>query len=118
LRTQTYSARWPDLARVLDQPSNQTAPPEGLWEAIEALAPFVDDRGRLFFSPSGISTCQTDAEGASVELAGLPETGCYHWKQLALLQGIASKLDLTTYPKPCGFSGGMLRGAIVGIRLA
>lgn len=116
LRTQTYTTEWPDLTRVLDRPSDPQPLPTGFYEALETLLPFVDDVERVFVQPTGLTTSQTEGEGASVEMEGLPDTGIYNIKQLQLLQGVASKIDLQAYPAPCAFYGDSLRGAIVGLR--
>lgn len=116
LRTQTYTTEWPDLARVLDREADPKELPDGFFEGLETLHPFVDDMDRVFFQETGMSTSQTEGEGASVELKGLPDTGVYNIKQLQLLDGVAGKIDLHQYPKPCIFYGKNLRGAIVGIR--
>jgi len=116
LRTQTYSNEWPDLSRVLDKESNQLPIPEGMFEAVTDLAPFVDDLGRIFFDGKSLSTGQTDGSGAAVELAGTPESGCYHFKQLALLEKHIKTVDFSSYPAPCLFQGERIRGAIIGLR--
>jgi DNA polymerase III sliding clamp (beta) subunit (PCNA family) len=118
LRTQTYTTQWPDLSRVLDNPSKQVEVPSGLFEAVASLKPFVSDTGRLFLHPSGtISTSQSEDEGAKVELSGLTDTGCFHFEQIALLEPVAKTIDLSLWPAPCMFQGDKLRGAIVGMRL-
>lgn len=116
LRTQTYSTKWPDLSRVLDVESVQLPVPEGLWQAVEDLAPFVDDLGRLHLAPGTISTGQTDGSGASVDLPALGVTGCFNAHQLSLLKGVVDTIALDGYPKPCLFYGDGVRGAIVGMR--
>lgn len=116
LRTQTYSTKWPDLSRVLDVESVQLPVPEGLWQAVEDLSPFVDDLGRLHLAPGKISTGQTDGSGASVDLPALGVTGCFNAHQLSLLKGVVDTIALDGYPKPCLFYGDSIRGAIVGMR--
>lgn len=116
LRTQTYPTDWPDFGRILDQPSNQVPVPAGFFEAIADLAPFVDELGRVHLGAGAMTTGAGDAEGATVELPDLTATGCYHFKQLGLLEDVAESIDLSTYPAPCLFLGDRLRGAIVGMR--
>ena len=118
LSTQTYPLEWPDLARVLNQPSEQLPLPEGLFEAVTDLSPFVDELGRIFFREGVISTSQTDGIGASVDLSAMISAeGCYHFKQLLLLEKNIKTADFSTYPRPCLFQGDRLRGAIVGMRV-
>ena len=115
LRTQTYDLAWPDVTPILDRPSTQQTVPDGLWEAVEDLSPFVDDIGRLFLSEGKISTSTEDGAGASVDIAN-PHAGCYHFKQLALLSKVVQTIDLSCYPLPALFTGDRIRGALSGIR--
>jgi DNA polymerase III sliding clamp (beta) subunit (PCNA family) len=116
LRTQTYSTQWPDLSLILNRPNSAETVPAGLYEAVADLSPFVDDLGRIFFKDGNISTGQTEGEGAAHEVAGIPEGGCYHFKQLLLLEKVVKKIDFGAYPNPCIFYGDGVRGAIVGMR--
>lgn len=116
LRTQTYSTQWPDMAKVLNRDSTQQPFPEGFFEALADLLPFADDLERAFFLNTRMATTPADGLGASVDLAGLPEQGIYHIKQLQLLEAIAETIDLSQYPAPCLFYGDRIRGAIVGMR--
>lgn len=116
LRTQTYSTEWPDLNKVLSREASPEPFPDGFFEALEDLAPFTDELERVFFQENRIVTSQDDTEGATVEVPGLPGTGCYNIKLLRLLEGVAERIDLTAYPAPCIFYGEYLRGAMVGLR--
>jgi hypothetical protein len=116
LRTQTYSLQWPDLAKILDRSNIQGPVPAGLWQAALDLAPFVEDTGRLFFSPGNVSTGQTDGSGAAMEVPELMSTGCFHFEQLRLLDGVANTIDFSDPLSPCVFYGEKLRGAIIGMR--
>jgi len=117
IRTSLNSTDWPDIAKVLDKESSPIAPPEGLFEAAEDLHPFVDELGRLFFTPGLISTGQVDGTGASVEIAGLTMEGCFNSEQLLALREMIKTIDFTMYPRPCMFFGEKLRGALVGMRI-
>jgi DNA polymerase III sliding clamp (beta) subunit (PCNA family) len=118
LRTQTYSTKWPDLERILNVGCNRLPIPAGLFEAITDLSPFVDDLGRIFLKRDGsISTGQHEGVGASVELPEMISEGCYHFKQILLLEKVATSIDLNAYPAPCLFMGDKVRGAIVGMRV-
>jgi DNA polymerase III sliding clamp (beta) subunit (PCNA family) len=117
LRTQTYSTEWPDLTRILDQGSNQLPIPPALFEAVADLVPFVDDLGRIFFGDGKVSTERIEGVGASVDVEGILEGGCYHFKQLLLLEKAIKTVDFSTYPSPCLFQGDIVRGAIIGFRV-
>lgn len=116
LRTQTYTTQWPDTSKVLDRDSDQRPFPQGFFQALADLAPFLDEVSRVYLLGTRIATTPNDGLGASVEIGGIPETGIYNHKQLSLLEGVANTIDLTQYPAPCLFYGDNLRGAIVGMR--
>jgi DNA polymerase III sliding clamp (beta) subunit (PCNA family) len=119
LCSQTFSTEWPDLAKVLNRESNPQPCPEGLFDALQDLSPFTDKLERVYFKPEGaISTHISEDEGATVELESLSGlSGCYNQKHLLLLEGVADKIDFSTYPQPCIFFGDKIRGAIIGMRL-
>jgi hypothetical protein len=117
LRTQTYSTEWPDLHDILDADSSQSPIPGGLWDAVESLVPFTDELGKIFIKNKMITTGQTEGEGASVELSEIQADGCFHFEQLLLLKSVAKTIDMTSYPRPCIFTGDNLRGAIIGMRV-
>lgn len=117
LCSQTYSTEWPDLARVLNTQSNPLAMPEGIFEALESLAPFTDKMERVFFTPEGlITTSVDDNDGASMQVDTINFNGCYNYKHLMLLKNIVTKMDFNLYPAPCMFFGEKLRGAVIGMR--
>lgn len=117
LRTQTYPTQWPDLGRILDKPANPLAIPEGLWEAAADLTPFVDELGRLFLSAGMVTTGHGEGAGASIEVPGILDNGCFNVQQVMLLKGVAKTIDMTGYPGPCAFFGDKIRGALVGMRV-
>lgn len=117
LRTQLYSlTEWPDLGRILNSESNPTPIPETLFDGLEVIKPFVDKMGSVFINNGVITTHVDESEGASYEVAGMINEGVFNNEMLALLKGAATHVDWTLYPKPCLFKGGLLRGAIVGMR--
>lgn len=116
LRTQTFPTDWPDLGRILDAQGDAKPLPEGLFEAVHDLVPFVNELGQLFFNGNTVTTGKAEGEGASAEIVGLEASGCYNEKQFRLLEGVANLLDLNSYPKPSLFYGDRIRGAIVGMR--
>lgn len=117
LKTQLYSTAWPDVARVLNAPSNPQVIPAALWEALENLRPFTAKLNQVHFLKDKVSTGPEDGEaGASSEIHGLPEGAVFNLDYLLKLKGAAETIDLTSYPKPCLFFGDNLRGAIIGMR--
>lgn len=116
LRTQLLPSDWPDLTRVLDNPSAPVPMDARIFEGLEIIKPFSDKLGRVIFRDAGMHTHAQESEGASYAVDGLEVNGVYNIEMLELLQGVATSIDLTTYPRPCLFFGENLRGAIVGMR--
>lgn len=120
VRVQLYSTDWPDIDTLLGKVGSATflPIPEGLFDALETVSPFVDDVGRVMFRGGRLATSLFDGEGASVEVEGLPTEGCYSAKHLALLKGIAEVIDLTVQPSPFRTKDGHVRGVVLGMRTA
>lgn len=116
LRTQLLSSEWPDLSRVLDQPSNRLPLDPRIFEGLAVIKPFADKLERVLFRDGALHTHETEGEGASYAIEGFAATGVYNIGMLELLQKAATDIDLSTYPKPCMFFGERLRGAIIGMR--
>ncbi len=116
LRTQTFPTAWPDLGAILDKGGSPVGVPDGLWDAIESLIPFVDDLGRIYLDNDKVSTGLEDNNGAVVEVPGLVATGCFNYEQLRRLPPVVEKIDFSAFPNPCLFYGDNLRGAIAGMR--
>lgn len=117
LKTNLYSLEWPDLAKVLNRDSNPVAVPEGLWQALNDIAPFTDKSRRVYFLESGkVTTDPTEQTGAAVEVPGLAPTGVYNVDYLLAMEDVIEKVDFSTYPGPAMFFGKGIRGAIIGMR--
>lgn len=117
LRTQLLSADWPDVDGLLEtafDASNLADIPAEFFSALETLTPFVEQEGRILFRPGCMTTSLEGDVGATVEIAGLPDRGAYHFKQLKLLEGV-SKIDFTKHPKPCPFVMPNVRGVFLGM---
>lgn len=116
IRSALLDTKWPDLKKVLDRPSDPKPVEPEIFKALEAIKPFCDKMGRVFFSGTLISTSPEDEEGAAFNIEGLDMEGIYQIEMLSLLNGVAQQADFSMYPAPCAFFGHMLRGAIVGMR--
>ena len=117
IRTQLLVGEWPEAVdRIFEGDGLSTPINEELFEALETLKPFTDDNSRVFFTDKGIATSHEPEIATTVDIAGLPQGACFHHAMLSLLDGVATKIDFTTYPKPCKFQGDKLRGVIVGLR--
>lgn len=116
VRTQLLVTEWPDLGRILNKESQQLPIDERLFKGLETIKPFVEKNGCVIFKDNHISTHDDGAEGAEYYIPDLLWEGRYHISMLELLEGVAQTIDWSTYPSPCIFQGGMLRGAIIGMR--
>jgi hypothetical protein len=108
---------WPNLAGILEQPSNPEPVPEGLFEGLANLKPFVESTGRVYLHPGYISTSAEVSLGAYQRVDELQHSVVYNYSMLCLLDGVAERIDFSTYPAPNIFFGGRIRGAIIGTRL-
>lgn len=115
LRTQLYPSDWPNVEAILEAAFTYTPVPEGLWEAVSTIMPFLEKEGRVYFRDGQVSSTLVEGEGASFA-AGVTAGGCFNADQLTLLKPLAEAVDFSTYPKPCGFKGPRLRGLIAGMR--
>jgi DNA polymerase III sliding clamp (beta) subunit (PCNA family) len=118
LRTGLLNPDWPNIDSLLDACTSSAMEPvpDGFYEALDKLAPFVNERGAVYFHEGHMATSTEEDDGAAIALAGLPVSGCYNNAYLAMLKGVAAAIDFTTHPKPCGFVGDSLRGVILGMR--
>jgi DNA polymerase III sliding clamp (beta) subunit (PCNA family) len=118
LRSQTYSLDWPDIAKVLDREATPGEFPEALFTSIhDCLIPFLEEDGGIYFKDDGsIATSHADGLGASVQFEPFGAKGKYNAEQMMLLDGVAERIDLGSFPAPSLFYGDKVRGAIVGMR--
>ena len=116
MRSQLYSNSWPEaMYRILGAPSNQVKVPEGFFEALETIQPFLEKNNSVYFEKDALSTSQDKGDGATVEVPGLLAGASFQFKPLYSLMGKIDTIDFTQYPKPCIFKGDGLTGAIVGM---
>ncbi len=118
LRTAVVDGEWPDLSRILDQPHGAAPIHPELFDAVKRLDAFTEKDNRIFLREGIVATSATEGDGALVELPGFAGVGCHHLTELLKLDEVATHIDWTTWPGPCLFFGGMMRGAIIGMRIA
>lgn len=119
LRSQLLAQEWPEeqMNNILNRPCNPTPLPEGFFDGVDRLAPFVTDGPStpIVFTETGLSTARPGSEeGASCVLAGLPAGNAYRLKALQLLRGEVETIDLTIQPSL--FFGERSRGALIGMQ--
>jgi len=118
IRTQLFQDQYPDYTRIVDVPSYPIPIPEGLIEAIEAVATFSDS-DTVLLRNGRVTTNREDERGAQHEVAGLEVNGDYRAFAPSLFKkvsGFIETIDLNTYDDRAFFFGGNIRGVIMGKR--
>lgn len=118
IKSQLFSDEWPNIAGILDRPSNQWPLPADLWKGLEAVAPFSQN-GTIFFDAGCLRSHAETGVGASFAIEGLPRGPIFAAKQLGLLKGLAETADwFAPGPHPgttmLMFQGKDIRGALMG----
>jgi len=119
LRSSLYSANWPEQAfKLFDMHKFQYEPtPDGLFDALNRLKPFLDKETRVYFRDGGVATANhEEVGGAHIEVDDLIEGPAFSYQALMLLEGV-THIDFMPHPKPCGFLAEGMRGMILGIRV-
>lgn len=115
IKTQLLDIKWPDIesmfARMWKQPDTNIS--EDLMPGLEAIKPFLDNTGWVYFRDGCLATLETDEDGAHYEVDGLPDRGCYKASMLLLLKDTATHIDLDGYPA-ASWAGDRIRGLIAG----
>lgn len=120
MMTALMEGAWPTerVQARLSQPAAPVAIPDGFFDALETLRPFVDpDRKYVYLTPEKITTHNSGEDGAEVELATGEGTQMFTLPYLQSLDGVASKIDFQLWPDPCLFYGPKLRGVIIGVQI-
>jgi DNA polymerase III sliding clamp (beta) subunit (PCNA family) len=115
LRSSLLNTEWPPVSHILDLTGTYKPIPPEFFPALDVLAPFVDDAGRVYLREGSLTTSRNDGEGASIEVPGVEDNACFNYKMLKLLEGAVETIDFSLQPKPCPFRGERLRGVILGM---
>lgn len=118
LSTQLLSVEWPDVTPLFAEQGEQHIFPAGFFEALERLAPFADELGRVYLLGSLVSThANPELTGACIEVPDLYMVGkgIYNIHALLKLRKAVATIDFACYPKPVPFFGEAARGIIVGL---
>jgi hypothetical protein len=116
IKTKLIDGGWPNIEPILNAPNNQEAIDLEIFKAIDCVEDFCEKIGILYFS-EGIIHTSTDLEvGGRFDLESIKSKGAYNVNMLKLLNGLATSIDWSSYPKPCIFYGDNLRGAIIGMK--
>jgi len=120
LKTSLLAMEWPiDLVnQLLSIPAELEWIPEGMTEALDMVAPFVDGPAApVYFEDGYITTTPNPEDGALAGVAGLAAGPCFAFRPLRLVLDAATAWDVRLWAdKPCPFWGmdGRLRGAVLG----
>jgi hypothetical protein len=120
IKTQCYQDRWPDAVySVINVQSYPVETPAGLFEAVEAVSSFNDDR-HVTFADNMVMSHHSDNVGAQYEVIGLQAGKQFNSEYLKKIAPFAKTIDLTTFDDRAFFFGGEaanpVRGAIMGMR--
>lgn len=118
IRTAVIESPWPDVDRILDNPSSTQPWPftEELFAALEKILPFTDELNRVYFLGNQVSTLADPSDKGTTVKAICPDFGVYSAKQLLALRGVADKIAFLDYPASVAFWGKLTRGKISPMR--
>lgn len=116
LRTQLYNEQWPDIAAILDVPSNPWPVPGELFKGLDAVAPFSDN-GHVFLLEGAIRSHVANGVGASYEIAGVPSNVGYSARLLKMLEPFTTTIDIVGSNGVTYFFGDKIRGALCQVKL-
>ncbi len=116
IKTQLYDLGWPDLGKLLSREAEYLPVDEEWFDAVETVAPFVNELSQVFFGENKITTDLDGGAGGTIELDDFPYEGVYNHKYFLSLKGLITEIDLHAYPSPCLFRGPNVRGALMGMR--
>lgn len=106
IRTQLYSETYPDVSRILDQPTQYAAVPEDFFKAVNAIAPHVEEDGSfLHFFDGGISSSSVPGAGAEYTIETLRNRTAISAKYLRIIEPFTQWLDLYSSPNWIAFAG-------------
>lgn len=113
IRTQLFEDQWPDIYRILNVPSQPVEVPKGFFDAIRVVKPFSVD-GLVYCNKGEIASHPFEGEGATFELAGVPEGPAYIIDNVLGIEPLCETIDFSGATHM--FFGNNVRGAIVGER--
>jgi len=119
IRTALFSFDgWPDLRGLFDSNSGQKATPipEGFFDALTAIKPFLDSFNRVYFIDGSLCTSIVEGDGASYEVEGLVSEGVFNHTMLERIRPVVKSIDFNAEGRACMFYGDKLRGAITRVR--
>jgi DNA polymerase III sliding clamp (beta) subunit (PCNA family) len=114
IKSQLLDCGWPDLGKILNVDHNAKAIDKELFDGLEALKPFKDKLGRIYFTEGVMSTSDDLSTSANYEVSSIDFEAIYNFDMLSLLDDTVTLIDW--HNSPALFFGSGLRGAIIGMR--
>ncbi len=100
IRTQLFSANWPDLNNILDLECRDFSVPPDLWKAVDAIKSFSED-GWIYCQDGVLYSHPDKNVGACFECGGVPNGIALHKSQLEFIKPWATSIDFMA-PAPNG----------------
>jgi DNA polymerase III sliding clamp (beta) subunit (PCNA family) len=115
IRSGLWETKPETITAVLDKCGGEpVALDPKFFEGLKAIRAFTDKIGNVYFKNGELMTHLEEDVGAKFKLDNFPHTGCYALEMLQLLEGVADKIDWSTYPNPVVFHNEYLRGVLAG----
>ena len=116
LKANCYSDRWPEIDSIVGAESFPIELPAGLFDAIEAVEKFSDDKEpSVYFTDGKVQSHYTVEAGASYDVAGLSGGKRFKAKLMRQVKDYVTHIDLTTVEDRAFFTGGDENGPIRGV---
>lgn len=118
VKTQLYEDEYPTeaISRILAVQTNPKPVPEGFFEGVAAVAEFNPD-GVATLKANKIVSHLNEAVGAQYVVEGVNSELSLNSENCKDIAGIATELDLTSFPDRAFFYGENMRGVTMAIRL-
>lgn len=111
LKTQLYAEKWPDCDSLLNRETNAVRLPEGFFDAVDHVKPFVTDN-HIRIRPGFIASHNDEGAGARYDVPGLEVKVGYNMANFLLLDGLIHSIDFVGNRNASHFFGENLRGLI------
>jgi hypothetical protein len=111
IRTQLWDAKYPDIDKVFNQPSNAWPVPAEFFEAVRAVAPF-NEAGQIIFGQNCLRSHDQEQVGATREVNGIPKGIRYGSRHLLMAEPYIKTIDFVGKDGVGFFFNGNVRGAI------
>jgi hypothetical protein len=116
IKCNCYSDKWPDIEPILSAPNSPVAVPAGLFEAVEAVEKFSDEKeASVFFTENKVQSHYSNDAGASYDVKGLPGGKRFRAKLMRQVAPYCSHIDLTSHGDRAFFTGGDDKGPVRGV---